>query len=610
MINQEQTKTTRIPTGYSSYFHASAFEERVLREGKIIDTNESPSHMIERMVTALFFVERKFGTAPSSIEQMKNELGKLLDNRLVVMSTPIMTNAGRYQEKPLSACTVPPLDKNASRENIKSLVRRFHKDGMGTGFNFNEEKDPVSFLKYLNNLAVEGALSGKEDRPVGNMGIISVYHPKVLDFIQVKVGSDKKGDIWKFNISIDVDDAFMEAVKANAKYQLWNEKKLNAHRVLQEITQAAHECGDPGIVFIHRLNRDNPTPGTGSYVSTAPCGEMGLAPGETCQFGYINVGLLIVKDSNGKTNINYSLLENIVRLMTRVLDNALEISMDQYPHPLNRTVMRAKRKIGIGICGVADMLIRMKIPYASNDARELTKEVVGFINYFSKLASHELAKERGPFLAMSWKKGCRYTTTPNYIEERYSAHEGRENGISRDMWKKLGDRIQRTRLLRNASTVALPPTGRSGLTISASTGIEPLFSLVNPDGTLYASLESDLRERGLYSQKIRETVNAKGTLQPLKKLPDSLRTLYKTALEIKPIDHLRIVAHVQPAVDEAISKTINLPQESTSHDIEKIYIFAHTLGLKGVTIFRTGSRTLQPRKVVHYEKNSNLKRHS
>jgi ribonucleoside-diphosphate reductase alpha chain len=562
----------------------------------MISPEETPSRMIERMVDVLFSVEHRFGTSSAETARLQSEFGNLLDERLVVMSTPIMTNAGRYERRPLSACAVPPFADVASAQEIGSLVRRFHEDGMGTGFNFNGEENPVALLRYLNQLAVEGALSGREDRPVGNMGILSVYHPRILDFIRVKTGSDDQGESWKFNISIDVDDAFMEAVAQGRSYMLWNGVSLCARDVLKEIAIATHACGDPGLVFLKRLNRDNPTPGIGSYISTAPCGEVGLAPGEVCQFGYINIGAFLKREA-GVRQVDYPRLEHAVRRMTRVLDNALEISMEQFPHPMNRTVMQAKRKIGIGVCGVADMFIRMHIPYASSRARQTLRDVVEFISFISKLESYELARRRGSFHAMAWRNGCRYTAKPNYLEERYGNLNGGGNGISGRMWRELGARVRDTKLLRNASTVALPPTGRSSLVISASAGIEPLFSLVNPDGTVNRDLEREVSD-GAYNTGILDEVRVRGTVQDIPGLPPVWYERYATALEIEPIEHLRMVQCVQGVVDEAVAKTVNLPSGSTPRDIQNIYSLAYAFGLKGVTAFRTGSRTVQPRKVV------------
>jgi len=580
---------------YSSKFQPSITGERVLRDGRIIDLDESPQAMIERMVSSLFSIEERFEISQQESYQKANEFGRLLDDKDCVMSTPVMTNAGRHLEKPLSACTVPPIDLRNGLNNVKQLIDAFHEDGMGTGFNIDDTDDPIGILKYLNDIAVAGAKRGNEERPVGNMATISIHHPKIRDIIALKVGADARGEEWKFNISINATDNFMQSALAGNSYYLDNGQLTNAASVLFEIVEAANSCGDPGLVFIDRLNRDNPTPVVGNYVSTAPCAEVGLAPGESCQFGYINIGNFIVSEGSEK-GINYQKLENATRLMTRVLDNALELSIDKYAHPLNQSVMLAKRKIGIGICGLADMLVKLRIPYDSEQGALLSREIVGFINYFSKIESVELAKQRGSFGAMQAYIGNRYREHPGFLEAKYG-NLSTKIITSRD-WMQLGENIRKSGQLRNASTVALPPTGRSGLVIDASTGVEPLFSLVDYSGEINKMLIDNLKEKGVYSGQMASQISQTGRISEVNRIPENIKSIYKTALEIKPEGHLTMVEKIQETVDESISKTINVPSNSTSEDVARIYLDAYARGLKGITIFRTGSRFVQPRKLA------------
>ena len=322
---------------------------------------------------------------------------------------------------------------------------------------------------------------------------------------------------------------------------------------------------------------------------------MGLALGETCQFGYLNLGMFVKNVSSG-ISPDYPLIEKATRLMTRVLDNALEISLARYAHPANDYIMRAKRKIGIGICGFADFLIQLGIPYQSIAAREAATDVLTFINYVSKLESYELAKARGSFLAMNMACGSRYDDTPGFLEKKYGNLNARS--VSNAAWIELNYRIKRNRLLRNASTTALPPTGRSGLVVDASTGIEPLFSLVDYSGAINKYFEKDLRQKGLVRQEILKKIMAIGRSGDISQVPLNLRFIYQTALEIPPESHLAMTVAAQRAVDESVSKTINLPAKSSSRDVFDIYANAYDMGLKGITIFRTGSRSIQPRKVA------------
>lgn len=315
--------------------------------------------------------------------------------------------------------------------------------------------------------------------------------------------------------------------------------------------------------------------------------------GESCQFGYINVGKFV----DPLSGINYSQLEKLIRLMTRVLDNALEFSIEHYAHPLNQQVMRAKRKIGVGICGLADMLLQLRLPYSDLRSRRVAKDVIAFINYVSKLESHELAKQRGSFGAMGFVSGCRYNDNPGFLEEKYGSLETRT--VTPIMWRDLASKIRDTRLLRNASTVALPPTGRSGLVIDASTGIEPIFSLVGYGGEINPYLKRELDKRRLLNEALCRQIFGLGRVGSMGGVPHDIKAVYQTALEIEPQEHLLMAGEIEKAVDESIAKTVNIPGASTTDDVVKIYLQAYKLRLKGITIFRTGSRKIQPRKLAN-----------
>ena len=384
----------------------------------------------------------------------------------------------------------------------------------------------------------------------------------------------------------------MHAVEARGQYRLLDGTSLNAREVMYRIANNAAAGGDPGLIFIDRLNRDNPTPGVGLYVCTAPCAEVGLMVGESCQFGYINLGKFV----NGQSDINYEGLERLTRLMTRSLDNALEFSIEYYGHPINQQVMSAKRKIGVGICGLADLLLQLRLPYNDLQARQVAKDIITFVNYVSKLESHELAKKRGSFGAMKLVAGCRYNDNPGFLEEKYGVLE--TNTVTSQMWRELGSRIRNTRLLRNASTIALPPTGRSGLVIDASTGVEPVFSLAEYDGKINPHLHCELQKRGIHTDALYQQIYQVGRVGGLAQVPEDIRSIYQTALEIDPLGHLLMARDIQQAVDESISKTVNLPESATPEDVLSTYLQAYQLGLKGITIFRAGSRKTQPRKLA------------
>lgn len=581
-------KRVEIPTFHSS-FSPSQIAIDLLCRGRIMDKNETPNQMMERVVGTLVMVEDRFGYRPEDSFEFGALFLSDLDNKRVIMSTPILTNAGRYEDKPLSACTIPPVSLRGDIANTRSLIDVFHQDGMGTGFNLNDTSNPVEALNFFNAVAIEGEDSGQQDRPVGNMGILSVHHPQILDFITAKSRQDGNAR-WIFNISADASDQFMQAVIDNNYYALQDGRKLSARMVFNLITESAHKTGDPGLIFLHRMNKDNPTPGIGEYVGTAPCAEVGLAPGESCIFGYVNVGAFY---DNG--DINFPLLSEVTGRMVRALDNALELSIDRYPHPQNSSIMRAKRKIGVGICGLSDLLIQMGIPYDSEKAFELSRDIVAFINFESKVASHELAKTRGSFEAMNLSVGNRYSDDPGYLEDRYGNINTEHT--SADEWIRLGRHVRESKLLRHASTIALPPTGRSGLIIDASTGIEPLFSLQR-NGTLQRHVADMLVKNGVIDNNVYQRILATGSVQGVFPIPTEVQRIVRTALEIVPHDHILMAASLQPVVDEAISKTVNMPEDCTPQEIGDVYLDAYQNGLKGITVYRANSRINQPKELT------------
>ncbi len=584
---------------YHSTFQPTASAEFVLQTGKILAHGESPKQMMERVVHTLFSIETKFKTSPSEIKRLECAFGSLLDDGYCVMSTPILTNAGRYNDKPFSACTVPPIDLRKDMAKIKTIVDHLHQDGMGTGFNLDDLDDPVTVLKKLNTIAVDGAKSGKEDRPVGNIAILSVYHPKIREFINVKNLVDQHGEKWIFNISVNIDDAFMKAFLNNETYQLKDGKKVSAQTLLQEIAKSVYLCGDPGLLFMSRLNEGNSTPGVGDYVAVAPCGEVGLAAGESCQFGYINVGKFFMEGPKQSLVVDFKKLEQATRLMVRALDNALEISISRYAYEEQRAIMKAKRKIGIGICGLADLFMQCNLAYSDAQARDIGKDIIAFINYVSKSESHELAKVRGSFEAMALSKGCRYNDNPGFIEQRFGKVSTPH--VTAKMWHELAQKIRNTRLLRNASTIALPPTGRSSLVINASQGIEPQFSLVEVHGKtkqLNPFLQKALSNAGIVDKTLMEKIVTLGCIGSLPEIPANIRHVFLTASEISPQGHLAMMESLQSVVDESISKTVNVISTITEQEIVNIFHQAYVRNLKGITIYRDNSRKEQPKNLA------------
>ena len=566
------------------YFHNSTFspspfvQKRILQDGKITAPDESPQQMVTRVAGAIYQAELQFNES-SEAEVFADKIGTLMDAGQIVFSTPIMTNAGRNDfRRPLSACTAPPVNLNGDWTKIRKLVDTYHQEAMGTGFNFDMVDDPVEVLLKLNEIAIAGSQSGHEDRPVGNMGICTIDHPRIASFVVTK--SLRRHIDWKFNISVDTPELFWMAAASGSQLHLRDGGSISASALLDLIVEAAHHCADPGVVFMDRINRDNPIPGAGRYESVAPCAEVGLVPGETCQFGYINLGTFV---SNGTLQIDE--LRNTVMLLTQALDDCLEISLKAYQVEVSREVVELRRKIGIGVCGLADMLIKLSIPYDSEAGRSLAKDVVALVNFVSKEASHQLGKSRGSFRAMKLLYGCRHTESPSYISQRYSPHPTK--WVSASDWYDLGEKIRTTQFLRHSSTIALPPTGRSGLVINASPGVEPLFSLKDPDG----KVRNVVRELVKDTPTI-EHIFQNGTLP--QNVDPRIKSILVTSTDISATNHLEMVASLQTVVDESISKTINLRAEATVSEVREIYEKAYLLGLKGMTMYREGSSVLQP----------------
>jgi ribonucleoside-diphosphate reductase alpha chain len=567
----------------NSKFVPSQLALRILKQGRILQLNESPTQMVERVVRAIVNTEAIY---PVSVKEMKSfarELTDLIDQRKVIFSTPVMTNAGTNSGRPLSACTVPPISLREDISKIKRMVDTYHQEGLGTGFNFDSLDDPLPMLYFLNEVAVNGASSGQEDRPVGNMGMLSVNHPRIKEFICAKVNLDIA---WKFNISVNVNDEFILAYRKNGKYPLSNGGEYYAKEVLDLIAAASFISGDPGIIFMDRLNYDNPVPELGDYQSIAPCAEVGLSPGESCQFGYLNLNGFF--DISG--NFDQLGLIQATRLLTRALDDALDVNIKNFQIKLSADITMAKRKIGIGVCGVADLLAKLKLGYDTEAGRKLIKDLILLINYISKEESFDLARVRGSFLAFP---NSLYNSIPGFIERKYGQNDSKY--VKAADWIKLADKIRHTGL-RNCSTISLPPTGRSGLIIDASTGIEPFFNLLK-NGKLHPELIADLKRLNLPLNGLEKSIIRSGGCQNVG-LPPEIATVYKTATEIHPQDQLKMVAEIQQGVDESISKTINLPNQTSIDELKNILLDAHSAGLKGITVYINDRRSGQPIKLV------------
>lgn len=560
---------------------------QVLIKGKIIAPGESPQQMFERVVDTIFDIEAKMGIKPLETTKARNQFAMFMAEKTFTPGTPTLTNAGRkgYEDSALCSCALIPVNLKKPEESAK-MIRAYYKQNMGSGFDLTPYADPLNLLVWLNNLAETETATGKYDRYIGNMANLHISHPKIKDFIEAKTSRH----LMYFNLSVIVNDDFMNAAKKKKSFTLMDGSKISAYSLLKLLAKSAWICGDPSVINLERMNLNNPVSEIAPYISAPPCAEMGLSDGETCQFAYINISKFVTP--NG---IDYKRLEKVIKIVTRALDNAVEIGLDNFPHPKSSEVARLKRKIGIAVSGLADTLLYFDLSYDSNEARKLAKNVLSFITYVSKVASVELAESRGSCKVMKIKKGNKYYKT--YLEDQYG--EGTD-AVTKEQWQELAKRIKTSGKLRNICTTTLPPAARVSILMDASSGIEPFFGIpINIDDLRSSIVVFVKKHAPKEMNKILKQAVREGTFQNTD-LPDNLKECLKTAKEISAVGHLKMVASLTGAngvIDESASKTVNLPKHSTPTDILNIFLLAHELGLKNISIYRDGIYSDQPVKL-------------
>jgi len=562
-------------------------ERRYLKKDKQGQVIETPEEMFHRVAQAIASAELIYNPK-TDVKAREKEFYQLMANLEFLPNSPTLMNAGRELGQ-LSACFVLPVED--SMESIFDAVKNtalIHKSGGGTGFSFSRlrpETDrvgstggvasgPVSFMRAFDT-ATDVIKQGGMRRGA-NMAILNVDHPDIMKFIEAK--SDPNA-FTNFNLSVAVTTEFMEAVRAGADYNLVNPHtnevadKLNAKEVFDKIVALAWKTGDPGIVFIDRINQDNPTPHLGKVESTNPCGEQPLLPYESCNLGSINLARML-QTTNGIAEIDYVKLAETVKLTVRFLDNVIDAN--KFPLPQIEEMTKKTRKIGLGVMGFADMLIKLGIPYDSEEALQTASNIMHFINEEAYKASVELAKERGGF--------------PAFSGSIYDVPDGPK--------------------LRNASCTTIAPTGTLSIIAGCSSGIEPLFALSYIrnilDGAQLVEVnpyfEEVAKKEDFYSEELMQQLATGTQLHTLEDIPDNIKRLFVTAHEIIPEWHVRMQAAFQKSTDNAVSKTVNFPQEATQEDIAKVYMMAHQEGLKGITIYRDRSREAQPLSTSQVEK--------
>ncbi len=571
-------------------------ERRYLKKDGSGNPTEKPEVMFWRVARTIADVDRDYGASAAAVDEVARKFYDLMTTGTFEPNSPTLMNAGRPLGQ-LSACFVLPVDDALSNgqsgiyDTLKSMAL-VHQSGGGTGFSFSRLRPegetvrstmgvasgPVSFMKLYD--ASTDVVKQGGTRRGANMGILCVDHPDIRRFITCKNDTTQ---ITNFNISVAITDAFMEAVANGAQYDLINPKtkevegQENAREIFDMIVHGAWLTGEPGTFFIDRANEYNPVPKLGEYEATNPCGEQPLLPYDVCNLGSINLGAFVRPEAQWgdapEVAIDWDALAKVIHLSTHFLDNVIDANV--YPLPEIHDLAQKIRRIGLGVMGWADMLVRLGIPYDSEEGVALARQVMAFVDEQARVESQRLAESRGVFPA--WRGSI-------WGPDRTAAR------------RADGSRIRQAQELRNCNLTTVAPTGTISIFAGCSGGIEPLFAVAfmrNQAGALMPDVNPDFvriaKRGGWYSDELMERIANEGHIH-FEEVPLDVQRVFRTAHDISPEWHVRMQAAYQEHTDSAISKTTNFPREATEQDVREIYELAFRLGCKGVTVYRDGSR--------------------
>ncbi len=578
-----------VPTALSKNARI-VLEKRYLVKDKTGAPTEQPEDLFWRVATVVAEADRRYGASEGATAAVADEFYRLMTERRFEPNSPTLMNAGRPLGQ-LSACFVLPVDDSLSNgqtgiyDTLRSMAL-IHQSGGGTGFSFSRLRPkgsmvrsttgvasgPISFMKLYD--ASTDAVKQGGTRRGANMGILRIDHPDIMEFIACK---EDLTQIVNFNISVAVTAQFIERLRAGESYDLIDPVtkevtgQLDAKMVWDRMIEGAWRTGEPGCFYIDEANRFNPVPHLGPYEATNPCGEQPLLPYDVCNLGSINLGYYVV---DGR--MDWDALKRDIHLSTHFLDNIIDVN--KYPLPEIDSLSKRIRRIGLGVMGFADMLVRLAIPYDSPEGVEMGRKVMEFLDVESKRESERLANERGPF--PEWARSI-------WGPDETCARDGE------------GKRVRPMQMLRNCNVTTVAPTGTISIIAGCSSGLEPLFAVAfmrNQAGVMMPDVNDDFVEiakrEGWYSEALVDRIARTGTVEH-NEVPARWQRVFVTANQIAPEWHIKMQAAFQTHCDSAISKTTNFAHTATKEDVRTIYELAYELGCKGVTVYRDGSRDNQ-----------------